>query len=211
MSYNAFAQTFSASRKNLRWGEIEYFVKYIQERFLNKEISLFDVGCGNGRLLETLEKWKFPFEYLGIDESSGMIEEARKLHTENTFRVLDMNHLWELSDDEKYNVIAFIASFHHLQTSEERMKVLQKIKKLLTPDGVIMMTNWNLLGEELFPKYEKSYKWNGDFDIKIGNYKRYYHGFTTEELGDLFYESGFQVIENRVFEDGRNIVSIISV
>jgi len=55
MSYDAFAQTFSQSRKNLRWGEIEYFMKYIQEKFLNKEISLLDIGCGNGRFLDTLK------------------------------------------------------------------------------------------------------------------------------------------------------------
>ncbi len=72
------------------------------------------------------------------------------------------------------------------------------------------MTNWNLMSESNFSKYEKSYKGNGDFQIKIGAHYRYYHGFTTEELGDLFYESGFQAIENRVFEDGRNLVSIIS-
>jgi 2-polyprenyl-3-methyl-5-hydroxy-6-metoxy-1,4-benzoquinol methylase len=71
------------------------------------------------------------YSYLGIDESSGMIEEAQKLHPEYTFMVLDMNHLEELSDDEKYDVIIFIASFHHLQTSEERKEVLEKTKKLL--------------------------------------------------------------------------------
>jgi len=87
-----------------------------------------------------------------------MIDEAQKLHPENTFKVLNMNHLEELLNDEKYDVIVFIASFHHLQTIEERMKVLQGTKKFLAPGGVIMMTNWNLLGESLFSKYQESYK-----------------------------------------------------
>lgn len=131
MSYDAFASTFSHSRKNLRWGEIEYFVEYIAERFPQEKISLLDVGCGNGRFLDTLETSGLPYSYLGVDESTGMITEARKLHPEYAFQVLDMNHIEELSSDEKYNVIVFIASFHHLHTQQERIEVLKKTKKLL--------------------------------------------------------------------------------
>jgi len=156
MSYDAFASTFSASRKNLRWGEIGYFVEYIKKSFEGK-ISILDVGCGNGRFLETLETSRLPFSYLGIDESSGMINEAKKLHPKNSFEVLDMKHLEKLSNDKKYQFIVFIASFHHLQTKQERKEVLEKTKKLLKNEGTVMMTNWNLLGEELFKKYEKSH------------------------------------------------------
>lgn len=60
-----------------------------------------------------------------------MVGEARKLHPDHTFQVLDMNHLGELSNDRKYQFIVFIASFHHLQTKEERKEVLEKTKKLL--------------------------------------------------------------------------------
>ena len=74
-----------------------------------------------------------------------------------------------------------------------------------------MMTNWNLMSESNFLRYEKGYQGNGDFQIKIGVHNRYYHGFTLEEFENLFQENGFNVLENRVFEDGRNLVSIISV
>ncbi|MDD5197879.1 MAG: methyltransferase domain-containing protein [Candidatus Gracilibacteria bacterium] len=210
MSYDAFASTFSESRKNLRWGEIEYFVEYMKKNFSGEKISILDVGCGNGRFLETLETSELPYLYLGIDASVGMINEAKKLHPEQSFQVLDMNRLEALSDNEKYQFIVFIASFHHLHTKQERKEVLEKTKKLLSPGGVIMVTNWNLLGEELFSKYQESYKGNGDFSIKIGAYERYYHGFTLEELDSLFLESGYKVLENRIFESGKNIVSILT-
>ena len=215
MSYDAFASTFSESRKNLRWGEIEYFMEYIKNHSSGK-VSILDIGCGNGRFLETLETSGLPYSYLGIDESSGMIDEARKLHPENNFKVLDMNHLEWLLDSgisqkrsNSYQFIIFIASFHHLHTKEERKEVLLKAKKFLSPGGIIMMTNWNLMGNTLFSKYEKSYEWNGDFGIKIGAYNRYYHGFTLEELESLFRESEFAIIENRVFENEKNIISLI--
>lgn len=145
MSYDAFASTFSESRKNLRWGEIEYFVEYMKKNFSGEKISILDVGCGNGRFLETLETSELPYLYLGIDASVGMINEAKKLHPEQSFQVLDMNRLEALSDNEKYQFIVFIASFHHLHTKQERKEVLEKTKKLLSPGGVIMVTNWNLL------------------------------------------------------------------
>ena len=210
MSYDAFASTFSASRKNLRWGEIEYFVEYIKIHFSQEKISLLDVGCGNGRFIEALEIWEFPSSYIGIDESHGMITEAKALHPDYSFRVLDMNHLEELSEQKTYDVIVFIASFHHICTIQDRKKILKRTKKLLSPGGIVMMTNWNLLGEELFQKYEASHKWDGDFGIKIGAHDRYYHGFTLKELQELFEQSGFTLIENRVFEGGKNIISIIS-
>lgn len=157
MSYDAFTSTFSQSRKNLRWEEIEYFVEYMKKYSSDEKISILDVGCGNGRFLETLEISGLPYLYLGIDESSGMINEAQKLHPDEIFQVLDMNCLNELPRNN-YQFIVFIASFHHLHTKEERKEVLLQAKKLLTPSGVIMMTNWNLMGEKLFKKYEKSYR-----------------------------------------------------
>lgn len=131
MSYDAFASTFSQSRKNLRWGEIEYFVEYMKKYSSDAETSILDVGCGNGRFLETLETSGLPYSYLGIDASTGMIEEARKLHPDTIFQVLDMNRLEELSNGKKYQFIVFIASFHHIHTIAERREVLRKTKKLL--------------------------------------------------------------------------------
>lgn len=70
------------------------------------------------------------------------------------------------------------------------------------------MTNWNLLGQ---PRYEKSHRGNGDFDIKIGEYIRYYHSFQIEELQTLFEKSGFSIREHRIFEGGKNIFSIVGL
>jgi len=54
--------------------------------------------------------------------------------------MLDLDKL-----NSKFNVIFFIASFHHLQTFEERLLVLEKAKKLLNKDSKIFFTNWNLI------------------------------------------------------------------
>jgi hypothetical protein len=68
------------------------------------------------------------------------------------------------------------------------------------------MTNWNLLSQE---RYQESHLWNGDFEIKIGDFSRYYHGFGLDELGELFVQAWLERIEHRIFEGGRNIFSIL--
>ena len=163
MSYDAFATTFSNSRKNLHWPELEYIIEDIKD---NEYRSILDVGCGNGRFLKESEKlWYIADQYLGVDNSKGMILEARKLHPESHFEAIWMQDMVNI--EGSFDAIVFLASFHHLG--------------------------------------------NGDFDIKIGEFSRYYHGFTLIELEELFKETEYEIIENRIFEGGRNFISIISL
>lgn len=53
MSYDNFATTFSNSRKSLYWPELEYIITDIQKQNF---VTLLDIGCGNGRLLQESEK-----------------------------------------------------------------------------------------------------------------------------------------------------------
>lgn len=206
VDYNNFAKTFSKSRKNLKWPEIDYFIQYISSNFKSK-INILDIWCGNWRILKTLNNSWLEFSYLWTDSSEWMINEAKILFPENKFQTLDMlnmDKIWQ-----KFDIIFFIASFHHLQTIEDRLNVLNKAKNLLNDWWIIMMTNWNLLWEMNFIKYKDSYIWNGDFNIKIGNFKRYYHSFGLDELSKLFDLSGFETIKNEFFDDENNSLSII--
>lgn len=90
----------------------------------------------------------------------------------------------------------------------ERLTVLLSLRKMLSPNGRLYMTNWNLLGQ---PRYEKSHRGNGDFGIKIGEHVRYYHSFRIEELEALFKKTGFQIQENGIFEGGKNIFSVVTL
>ena len=206
VSYDAFAKTFSNSRKNMKWAEIDAILEDIIHSW---HTSILDIGCGNGRLLESLGGTSIrKQEYLGIDSSIGMIEEARKLHGEDNFEVCDMLSLESIYTRGTFDAIIFLASFHHLETEDERIKVLKDIQKLLSPNGTVYMTNWNLREQT---RYEKNHRWDGDFDIKIWEFSRYYHGFTIEELDELFHKTGYTILENRVFEGGRNIYSKVTI
>ena len=228
MSYDQFATTFSKSRHNHPWPELDSIIDDIKKQWYR---NILDIGCGNGRFLEEGKNRGYTSEgYLGLDSSSGMIEEAKRLHPWYQFEVGDMTHIASLlchcedgrdeaihaqgapsphfvREDGMWDAILFLASFHHLESREARLQVLQNTKNLLAKEGHIYLTNWNLWDQ---PRYESVHRGDGDYDIKIGAYSRYYHGFTLDELAWLFRESGYRIIENRIFAWGRNIVSILT-
>ncbi|NUJ97543.1 class I SAM-dependent methyltransferase [Candidatus Gracilibacteria bacterium] len=217
LDYNNFAKTFSASRKNMKWEEIEYFIQYLLKNGDIEDKRILDVGCGNGRLLGELKKY---FEikgenYLGIDLSEELLKEAKSFFPGYNFLVSNMLDVKELKN-EKVDIIFFIASFHHLDSFEKRKNVLLEVSKLLTENGIIFMTNWDLQSPLNTEKYQKSEILgtenefgSKDFSIKIGKYQRFYHSFSLLELEKLFTETGFFIEENRLFENERNIISII--
>lgn len=206
MSYDQFATTFSKSRHNHPWPELDSIIDDIKKQWYR---NILDIGCGNGRFLEEgKNRWYTSEGYLGLDSSSGMIEEAKRLHPWYQFEVGDMRVIHHLPFTiHSFDSILFLASFHHLESREARLQVLQNTKNLLAKEGHIYLTNWNLWDQ---PRYESVHRGDGDYDIKIGAYSRYYHGFTLDELAWLFRESEYRIIENRIFAWGRNIVSILT-
>jgi SAM-dependent methyltransferase len=207
--YDNFSKTFAKSRKNMHWPEIEYFMDFISklDKTEKNNLKILDIWCWSWRLFPYLVKTLNWFEYLWIDSSSWMVEEAQSEHPWADFKVLDMQSLNEL--DKEYDMIFLIASFHHLENYEERIEVLNNMKKILKPDWLIYMTNWNLLNENNISRYKDVYSWNGDFQIKIWKFSRYYHWFTLDELNWLFDVSEFPILENREYWSWNNLISII--
>lgn len=213
VDYNNFAKTFSNSRKNMKWEEIEYFLSFLSSK---EKLKILDIWCWNGRFLGELNKNNLDMKsYLWIDLSAWLLIEAKNIYPNNHFLELDMLNINEI--ESKYSDIFFIASLHHLKTIEERIDVLKKAYNLLEEGWRIFLTNWALNSELNIEKYKKSIiPWTEnefgsiDYNIKIWEFERFYHCFSIEELNYLFSKAWFKVIENYLFENKRNYVSIIS-
>ena len=215
VDYNNFAKTFSKSRKNMKWLEMEYFLEKIH---FSETSNILDVWCGNWRFLWELINifWEkiHSNNYTWADLSSWLLAEARKDYSEFNFHELNMLDLDRL--EEKYSDIFFYASFHHLQNITDRKIVLEKTFNLLDKWWKIYMTNWALNSELNKKRYSEAEIENSknqygsvDFNIKLAWNDRYYHCFSLEELEVLSTEIWFKIIENRLFENDRNFITIL--
>ena len=210
--YNKYAKTFAQSRRNMKWAELEYFFSKI-----GKNENILDVACGSGRLLEQYKNyfWNPPHRYLGIDISVLLIWEAKNNFPEQNFEIWDMRNLSRKTWNKKYDIIFCIAGLHHLESVAEREGALWEMYKALKQWGKIYMTNWSLHTWDNFEKYRSSQIWDSknsfwsfDYTIKIGEFSRFYHSFSLQELEYLALQNELKIQENQIFETWRNIVSI---
>ena len=106
---------------------------------------------------------------------------------------MDMRNMGKVFSNPLFEAIFFIASFHHLETFQERLSVLQEARKILLLGGKIYMTNWHLLSEYnqkyLSSKTTEHPDESADFSIKIGEYQRFYHSFSLTEYQKLAEEA----------------------
>ncbi len=202
-TYDEISKEFSDSR-GYAGKEFEEFHGYLQPGQ-----TILDLGCGNGRLVDFLEKeastWnQKTYYYVGVDSSKNLLMEAKRKHPGHTFKHGDM---LEIPIKEKtVDVLFCIRAFHHLPTVKSRLKALKEMKRVLKPQGVLILTVWNL--------WQKKYVWQlakalmrsivtlgsygpGDTFIHWGKEKRprYYRAFRRKELAKLFIESGWNILE----------------
>lgn len=197
--YNQIAAEFSETR-HFPWEEFDDFLTYYQANS-----KVLDLGCGNGRLLHFLAKHGYAY-YLGVDQSEGLLEHAKKAHPKEDFLLADISKLSKLQDE--FDALFAVASFHHLPRKEQ-LSTLLKWRSLLKPGGMLFMTNWNLFRsrfwrawlKQLWPRY-------GLFMLEIPwaqRVNRVYFAFTIFRLNRLLKRAGFKVLLQK---KGKNIVTI---
>jgi ubiquinone/menaquinone biosynthesis C-methylase UbiE len=219
--YNRIAPHFSATRHEAR--ELRQFIPFIASGQ-----RILDWGCGNGRLVYILQNKGV--EYIGTDQSSGLLEQAEKIF-EKEIREGSVKFICTENGEVEFpknyfDLIFMIASFHHLPDEANRLQLLQKVFKEMKTDGKLIITVWNLESDWAKEKLEKGYKKMGENDYLVPwktkerevLVERYYHHFTKEELSGLLSQAGFEVEEmyfesrgNKVGEkERRNLVVIAS-
>ncbi|HLD31414.1 MAG TPA: class I SAM-dependent methyltransferase [Patescibacteria group bacterium] len=215
--YNAFAEEFAQTR-DYRPSFWNVFLSYVP---VNARV--LDIGCGNGRLYQVLAQKQVT--YVGLDNSQELLKIAAKENPAAQFLNGDMREL--PFSNEEFDTIFCLAAFHHLDNNQDRIKVLQGIRRILRPAGHLIMTNWNLGSQWAKAQVEKGkYRSWGFHDFVVpwqdtqGNVlgERYYHGFDFPELEKLFRAAGWrQAISNEYLdrqgeksnqENGDNLLSI---
>jgi len=202
-TFNEISREFSDSRA-FPGKEFELFKAYLQPGQ-----TIVDLGCGNGRLLQFLEKeannWHQPaFYYIGIDNSRNLLEEAKEKYPDRAFKYGDQTKI--PLKDKSADILFTIRALHHVPSQKMQLKVLNEMKRVLKNNGILVITVWNLLQRRYWKKLFKAamrsiitfgtYRWRDVF-IPWGRLKkpRYYHAFTRRSLENLVKKAGFQILE----------------
>jgi len=217
-TYDKIAEQFAQTRKYI-WADIKPLIVYTSEGD-----KVLDLGCGTGRLYQLFQD--IQVDYVGIDQNETMIKVAQQANPKAKYLVGDMLDL--PFEDNEFDVIYCIATFHHLPDEKLRLQALAEMKRVLKPGGKVIMTNWDLEADWAQTKVKKG-KYvdlgEGDYIVPWMNSERevlgerYYHAFTQDELENLLKLAKFELEEQYLSDKqtwsdnkrGGNIITVFSL
>ncbi|WP_227131154.1 class I SAM-dependent methyltransferase [Halorubellus salinus] len=136
--YDRIAAHFSSTRE-YPWPEVESFLA-------DREGALgLDVGCGNGRHAEELVD--ACDRVVGVDASRGLLETAEERATERAYEASvafvqgDASRLPVSTDS--VDLAVYVATLHHLPDRERRVRSLDELGRVLSPDGAALVSAWS--------------------------------------------------------------------
>ncbi|HEV7699892.1 MAG TPA: class I SAM-dependent methyltransferase [Pyrinomonadaceae bacterium] len=133
-SYDHVAELYDAVFEDIRVRKDEW--RWLNARMPSGEIDVLDIGCGNGALLNALSG-KISTG-VGVDESAGMIEKARRRNStiENLrFEKIDGPSL--PFPDNSFDVVTSLMSFRYLDWDP----LLAEIKRVTRPGGKFLVVD----------------------------------------------------------------------
>jgi len=185
--YEKIAKEFHTTR-TYTWKWVDEFVASIPENSM-----VYDIGCGNGRNMRARH-----VKFLGIDQCEKFVGMCIQQGYEAI--CANMCNVPLVSGQADY--IMCIAAFHHLSTINNRLQALNEMKRLLKPDGKILLSVWSINQPK---KTRVSFEHYGHHLVPWKNkVMRYYYLFKIEEIKSLFYTSGLK-IENHIYDCGNEI------
>jgi len=186
--------------------------KYVFQKYLEKEFSILDIGCGTGRTTFPLFKLGFQ-DIIGVDLTPEMIGAAKKLnhHFQTRIRFETGNAIQLAFDDHTFHATIF--SFNGLMSIPghlQRVKAIKEIYRVLKSDGRFIFTTHDRDKEPSFFEFWKKEKekWLagnqnpdlyefGDLISSSKNESReiFIHIPNQQEIVKLLNENGFNVLE----------------
>lgn len=138
-----------------------------------------DMGCGPGQVARYL--YDIGAKVCGIDLSPVMVEQARRLNPEITFRQADMLALADVADNSYGGIAAFYSIIHVRRPALNQ--ALAELKRVLRPGGALLLTFH--IGQEIIHRDDW---WDKDVSLD-------FLFFETEEMKDHLKAVGFELQE----------------
>ena len=142
---------------------LEFFLS--QEKRLGE--TLLDIGCGNGLFVHPAKKKGY--HVVGIDYNKTAIDEGRKLYGLRDDELLCTTLSTFTGRGQTFDVVTMFETLEHVDTPNEFM---ENIKKLLKPNGVLIMSVPNrnrfidIMGKSDYPPMHLT-QWSQEALIKF--------------------------------------------
>ncbi len=166
------------------------FAHLIEQLNLPLGSKILEIGCGEGALSEIFARMGYNLTAIDINESSCEITKGviKGLESETVKHQVICADISKINLEESYDSIVFFESFHHLI---EHHEILVKLKKKLSPNGVIVFA-----AEPIQPLSAKlPYKWGPRLDGEslraMINFGWMELGFSSQYFFQLLYNLGF--------------------
>jgi ubiquinone/menaquinone biosynthesis C-methylase UbiE len=152
--------------------------------------KLINLGCGHGA---DFLPFKENFKLYGVDFSIEMLKLARKYAGKFKFKtsIIQANVRQLPFPDDTFDWAISIATHHHINGDEERLKAFVELNRILKPGAEAFITVWNKWQPGFWFKPRDSFiPWRK----KDNTLLRYYHLFSYSELEKSVKKAGFEVI-----------------
>lgn len=174
------------------WNSVQY-LKFENERTqpaidlvnrinMDNPKKIIDVGCGPANSTQVLAN-KFPKAYvLGVDNSSNMIETAKRDHPKLDFKICDVSRDVAMLDND-FDIVFSNAC---IQWIPNHNQLLRNMMGLLKPDGILAVQtpmNYNEPIHKIISEVSTSEKWKSEFPNP-----RIFYNMTQSEYFDLLSE-----------------------
>ncbi|MBT4175147.1 class I SAM-dependent methyltransferase [archaeon] len=165
-------------------------------KFLKKGKNILELGCGSAPLIEILQKKQ---TYTGIDLNKTVIKTLKEKYPKHKFYMFNLEQD-TISLKEKYDIILLVAFIEHMKNPDHLFK---QIKKMLTPEGKIVLTTPTKIGDSL-----------NTLGAHVGltsmsavhDHEKIYN---KKDIDELCRRNGLQLIYYKQFEFGLNQVIVL--
>ena len=174
----------------------------------SKGMSILDVGCGTGSHLELYQRYKC--DLYGIDLSPSMLGIARERLGDAA--QLDLGDATDMPyEDGKFDLVISMLSLHEM-SPETRSGVLNETKRVLKPDGRILLIDFHP------GPYQPLQGWVSKIIILFSelaagreHFRNYRQFMRTKGLSTLLSGNQMQVEKKSILAGGTFAVCLVSI
>jgi tRNA (uracil-5-)-methyltransferase TRM9 len=152
---------------------------------------LLNIGCAHGA---DFLSFRDGFELCGLEPSIEMLKLAPRYARKFDFEanLVQGDACFLPFSDDAFDWALSVATYHHLETEQERKAAFQELRRVLKPDGEALITVWNRYQPRFwFQPKEVQVPWR----TKEKTFYRYHYLFSYPELRRKAEEAGLKVVK----------------